>query len=38
MADDSDLVRESETGAASPLRTVKGLARLLYRMDRTFDI
>lgn len=32
MADDSDLVRESETGAASPLRTVKGLARLLYRM------
>lgn len=37
MADDSDLVRESETGAASPLRTVKGLARLLYRMGRTFD-
>ena len=37
MADDLDLVQENETGGANPLRTVKGLARLLYRMGRTFD-
>ena len=37
MADDLDLVQENETGGAHPLRTVKGLARLLYRMGRTFD-
>ena len=33
----NDTIYESETGMANPLRTVKGLARLLYRMGRTFD-
>lgn len=37
MADDLDVIYESETGVANPLRSVKGLARLLYRMGRTFD-
>lgn len=33
----NDTIYENETGTANPLRTVKGLARLLYRMGRTFD-
>lgn len=37
MADDLDLIYETETGATNPLRTIKGLARLLYRMGHTFD-
>ena len=40
MADDLGVPEpagEYSTGGMSPLRTVKGLSRLLYRMGRTFD-